>query len=63
VADALDRVHDQSLGRLRFELEYDALVCIPDRQVGTSAEQVALGEKGDLFERIYGRRCYVRCPR
>jgi exopolyphosphatase / guanosine-5'-triphosphate,3'-diphosphate pyrophosphatase len=63
VADALDRVHDQSLGRLRFELESDALVCIPDRQVGTSAEQVALGEKGDLFERIYGRRCYVRCPR
>jgi exopolyphosphatase/guanosine-5'-triphosphate,3'-diphosphate pyrophosphatase len=63
VADALDRVHDQSLGRLRFEIESDALVCIPDRQVGTSAEQVALGEKGDLFERIYGRRCYVRCPR
>jgi exopolyphosphatase/guanosine-5'-triphosphate,3'-diphosphate pyrophosphatase len=60
VADALDRVHDQSLGRLRFELEPDALVCIPDKRVATSAEQVALGEKGDLFELIYGRRCYVR---
>ena len=63
VADALDRVHDQSLGRLRFEFEPDALVCITDRHVGTSAEQVALGEKGDLFELIYGRRCYVRSPR
>lgn len=62
VADALDRVHDQSLGRLRFELEPDALVCIPDKRVGTSAEQVALGEKGDLFELIYGRSCYVRSP-
>ena len=63
VADALDRVHDQSLGRLRFELTPDALVCIPDKRVGTSAEQVALGEKGDLFELIYGRRSYVRSPR
>ena len=62
VADALDRVHDQSLGRLRFELEPDALVCIPDSAIGTSAEQVALGEKGDLFDLIYGRRCYVRSP-
>ncbi len=60
VADALDRVHDQSLGRMRFELESDALVCISDKRVGVSAEQVALGEKGDLFELIYGRRCYVR---
>jgi exopolyphosphatase/guanosine-5'-triphosphate,3'-diphosphate pyrophosphatase len=62
VADALDRVHDQSLGRLRFELAPDALVCIPDSRVTTSAEQVALVEKGDLFELIYGRRCYVRSP-
>lgn len=62
VADALDRVHDQSLGHLRFELEPDALICIPDRRVGTSAEQVALGEKGDLFELIYGRRCFMHNP-
>ena len=62
VADALDRVHDQSLGHLRFELEADALNCIPERPVGISAEQVALVEKGDLFETIYGRRCFVRSP-
>jgi len=60
VADALDRVHDQSLGRIRFELEDDALACIPDGRVAVSAEQVALDEKGDLFELIYGRRCYLR---
>lgn len=59
VADALDRVHDQSLGRLRFELTEDSLICIPDRPVATSAEQVALVEKGDLFELMFGRRCYL----
>ena len=62
VADALDRQHEQSLGHLTFELTPDKLVCIPERRVETSAEQVALGEKGDLFEQIYGRRCYVRNP-
>ena len=62
VADALDRVHNQSMGQLRFELEPDTLVCIPDRRVGTGAEQVALGEKGDLFELIYGRRCFMHSP-
>jgi exopolyphosphatase/guanosine-5'-triphosphate,3'-diphosphate pyrophosphatase len=60
VADALDRLHEQSLGRLTFELKPDMLVCVPGRRVETSAEQVALVEKGDLFEQIYGRRCYVR---
>jgi exopolyphosphatase/guanosine-5'-triphosphate,3'-diphosphate pyrophosphatase len=63
VADALDRVHDQSLGRLRFELSPETLVCIPEQRVEISAEQVALAEKGDLFEQIYGRRCDVRNPK
>lgn len=60
VADALDRVHDQSLGKLRFELAPEAVLCIPERRVETSAEQVALVEKGDLFEQIFGRRCLIR---
>lgn len=59
VADALDRVHDQSLGEIKFELREDTLLCIPSRQAPTSAEQVALSEKGDLFEMMYGRRCYL----
>ncbi len=62
VADALDRVHDQSLGRIRFELNDNALICIPSRQVVTSAEQVALGEKGNLFELMFGRKCYLYNP-
>lgn len=62
VADALDRVHDQSLGKLCFEIEADEVICIPEHRVETSAEQVALGEKGDLLEQIYGRRCLVRSP-
>jgi exopolyphosphatase/guanosine-5'-triphosphate,3'-diphosphate pyrophosphatase len=62
VADALDRVHDQSLGKIRFKLDDASLVCIPSRRVATSAEQVALTEKGDLFEVMYGRHCYLYDP-
>ncbi|MGI6497158.1 MAG: HD domain-containing protein [Kiritimatiellia bacterium] len=62
VADALDRVHDQSLGRIRFKLDETSLVCIPSRRVATSAEQAALAEKGDLFEVMYGRHCYLYNP-
>ncbi len=62
VADALDRVHDQSLGKIKFKLSETSLVCIPSRRVATSAEQVALSEKGDLFEVMYGRHCYLYDP-
>lgn len=62
VADALDRVHDQSLGDIRFDLQDEILTCIPPQPVDISAEQLALAEKGDLFEQIYGRRCLIRNP-
>ncbi len=62
VADALDRVHDQSLGDIRFDLQDDVLTCIPAQPVDISAEQLALAEKGDLFEQIYGRKCLIRNP-
>ncbi len=62
VADALDRVHDQSLGEIRFDLQEEVLTCIPAQPVDISAEQLALAEKGDLFEQIYGRRCLIRNP-
>jgi len=62
VADALDRVHDQSLGEIRFNLQDEALTCVPAQPVDISAEQLALAEKGDLFEQIYGRRCLIRNP-
>ncbi len=62
VADALGRVHDRSLGKIRFELDEASLVCIPAHRVATSAEQVALAEKGDLFELMYGRHCHLYVP-
>jgi exopolyphosphatase/guanosine-5'-triphosphate,3'-diphosphate pyrophosphatase len=62
VADALDRVHDQSLGKIRFQLTDDTLVCIPSQKVVTSAEVVSLAEKGDLFELMFGRRCHLHNP-
>jgi exopolyphosphatase/guanosine-5'-triphosphate,3'-diphosphate pyrophosphatase len=62
VADSFDRVHDQSLGDLRFDLQDEALTCIPAQTVDISAEQFALSEKGDLFEQIYGRKCVIRNP-
>ena len=58
----LGRVHDRNLSKIRFELSETSLVCIPSRRVATSAEQVALAEKGDLFEVMYGRRCYLYDP-
>lgn len=62
VADALNRVHDQSLGKIRFQLTDDTLVCIPSQKVVTSAEVVSLAEKGDLFEMMFGRRAYLHSP-
>ena len=62
VADALDRVHVQSLGEIRFDLQDEMLTCIPGQPVDISAGQLALVEKGDLFEQIYGRRCLIRNP-
>lgn len=60
VADALDRVHDQSLGDIRFDLQEGLLTCIPAQPIDISAEQLALAEKGDWFEQIYGRRRLIR---
>jgi exopolyphosphatase/guanosine-5'-triphosphate,3'-diphosphate pyrophosphatase len=62
VADVLGRVHDRNLSKIRFELSETSLVCIPAHRVATSAEQVALAEKGDLFELMYGRHCHLYVP-
>ncbi|MGI6086350.1 MAG: HD domain-containing protein [Kiritimatiellia bacterium] len=62
VADTLARVYDRSLGKIRLELNETSLICIPARRVAISAEQVALAEKGDLFELMYGRHCQIYDP-
>ena len=60
VADALDRVHDQNLGKLKFKLMERELRCIPPAGAHVHAEQIALGEKSDLFNLVYGRSCVIR---
>jgi len=60
VADALDRVHDQNLGKLKFKLTERELRCIPSQGVHVYAERIALGEKGDLFKLMYGRSCVIK---
>lgn len=62
VADALDRVHDQSLGEIRFDVQDEVITCLPAQPVDISAEQLALAEKADLFEQIYGKKCLIRNP-
>lgn len=62
VADALDRVHDQSLGHIRFELDSESMLCIPEHRVSINAEKISLKEKSDLFERMFGRQCYIQSP-
>ncbi len=60
VADALDRVHDQNLGKLTFKLLERELRCIPSQGAQVHAEQIALGEKSDLFKLVYGRSCVIK---
>lgn len=60
VADALDRVHDQNLGKLKFKLLERELRCIPSKGTQVHAERIALGEKGDLFKMMYGRSCVIQ---
>lgn len=62
VADALDRGHAQRVRNPKIEL-------FPDRlQIGVpglrdcAVEEIALGEKSDLFEQVYGKRAVlVKC--
>lgn len=60
IADALDREHDQGLGKVQFELDENRLTCIPGRRIRASVEEMALVEKSNLFENIYGRKCFVK---
>ena len=59
VADALDRGHDQRVGRAEFERREDQLIIRADTGVRTgpvdfSLERLSLAEKGDMFEDVFG---------
>ncbi|MGC4113209.1 MAG: Ppx/GppA phosphatase family protein [Myxococcales bacterium] len=55
IADALDR-DSQRLALARVELRDDELVLTPDRDQDLALERLALRQKADLFEEVYGRK-------
>ncbi len=56
VADALDAAHIQQVKALRFERQEDEFVIYVSGVHGLSLERRSIGQKGDLFEDIFGLR-------
>ncbi len=54
VADALDRGHSQHIKDFDFELSRDTLLLRARGTHDVTLERLALGEKADLFEEIFG---------
>jgi exopolyphosphatase / guanosine-5'-triphosphate,3'-diphosphate pyrophosphatase len=59
VADALDRGHAQRVRNPQFELFADRLQIGVPNLSDCAVEQVALKEKSDLFEQVYGKRAVL----
>jgi exopolyphosphatase/guanosine-5'-triphosphate,3'-diphosphate pyrophosphatase len=60
VADALDRKHTQQLGEVTFTRERGAFVITARGVADLALERLALKEKGDLFEQLFGMKVNVR---
>jgi len=60
VADALDRKHTQQLRRTTLAREKGALVITVHDVADLTLEQLALKEKGNLFEQVFGMKAVVR---
>lgn len=56
VADALDRSHSQKELEISSKIEEDNLILRVHGVQNLNLEKIALGEKGDLFESIFGYR-------
>ncbi|MGP1458597.1 MAG: Ppx/GppA phosphatase family protein [Treponema sp.] len=54
IADALDRGHRQSFAGISIELIKDSLVVHTGVNGNFALEQIALKEKGDMFESVFG---------
>jgi exopolyphosphatase/guanosine-5'-triphosphate,3'-diphosphate pyrophosphatase len=59
IADALDRGHDQRVSAVAVERREDRLVIRVSGKDGgpspdLSLERLSLGEKGDMFEDVFG---------
>lgn len=59
VADALDRSHMQTVINFTPELRGDTLVLHMERSQDVNLEKVAIAEKGDLFESIFGYKVLI----
>jgi exopolyphosphatase/guanosine-5'-triphosphate,3'-diphosphate pyrophosphatase len=60
VADALERSHTQRIKNIRCQREEDRLVIEVPRVADLSLEQLAVREKGAMFEDVFGLRVHVR---
>lgn len=56
VADAIERSHSQRVARLDFARQEGTLVVTVHGMADLSYEQMALAEKGGLFEQVFGLR-------
>ncbi len=54
IADALDRAHRQRLTNLTFSTTQDTLTIRTQNAQNLALEKLALEEKGDLFENVFG---------
>lgn len=54
IADALDRSHGYSLKDISVQLKNDSLIIKAKGSQNLSLERIALAEKGDLFESVFG---------
>lgn len=60
IADALDNSHYQRVLKLRFERTSDEFTILANELTDVTIEQVAIREKGSLFEDVYGLKPRIR---
>lgn len=54
IADALDRSHGQSIRDFYVKLKNDSLIISAKGIKNLALERIALAEKGELFESVFG---------
>ncbi len=54
ISDALDRSHQQKFQNITFKIEKDTLTIRTNSHSALNLEQLAVQEKGDLFENVFG---------
>jgi exopolyphosphatase / guanosine-5'-triphosphate,3'-diphosphate pyrophosphatase len=60
VADALDRSYNQKVKHFAIKIELDRVVLTVEGTHDLTLEQVAIREKGQLFEQVFGKPLIVR---